>query len=119
MKERQISVGTPVESLKEKIFGERNDLKEDTFCYELFENGIFNRRKLEELIETVVILAEQRKIDGEIKDTLLWITECVDQCFQSHKDSNDNYRIKNYCVFYENRWCQQWKKALLASSIII
>lgn len=115
MKERQFSADTPIELPIERIVGERDDLKEDTFCYELFENGIFNRRKLEELIETVVILAEQRKIDGEIKDTLLWITECVDQCFQSHKDSNDYYRIKNYSVSLENEWHQQWKKALLVN----
>ena len=112
MKERQFSADTLFEMLKEKIVGERDDLKEDTFCYELFENAIFNRRKLDELIETVVILAEQRKIDGEIKDTLLWITECVDQCFQSHKDSNDFYKIKNYSHSLENEWQQQWKKTL-------
>ena len=117
MKERQLSADTPIDLLIEKIAGERDDLKEYTFCYELFENAIFNRRKLDELIETVVILAEQRKIDGEIKDTLLWITECVDQCFQSHKDSNDYYRIKNYNVSLEYEWHQQWKKTLKALSL--
>ncbi len=95
------------------------NLKEDTFCYELFENGIFNRCKLEELIEAVVILAEQGKFDEEIKEVLLWITECTDQCFQSHKDKNDYYKIKNYSISLENEWLQHGKTTLMAFSIKI
>jgi len=48
-----------------------------------------------------------------IESILLWIVNCVDQCFISNNDSNDLYCIQNYHCQYENNWNLTWKQEIL------
>jgi hypothetical protein len=50
--------------------------------------------------------------DHEVIQLIEWIIGCVDQCFLSHNDHNDYYKIKNYSADMENGWKDVWKKEL-------
>lgn len=91
----------------------KNDLIEDTFCYELFENRIFDRDKLLELIGSVKYMSLNQLMTEEVSSIIYWIVDGVDQCFISNKDREDLYRIQNYHCRYENSWNAVWKKEIL------
>lgn len=84
-----------------------NDEEEDTFCYKLIEEGIFDVTKLKQIIKYVSI---KRNID---KEALKWIIDCIDRCYIYHKDVSDLYYITNYSVDDENMWKNVWKGKLL------
>ena len=84
-----------------------NDEEEDTFCYKLIEEGIFDVAKLKQIIKYVSI---KRNIN---KEALKWIIDCIDRCYTYHKDDSDLYYIMNYSVDDENMWKNVWKEKLL------
>lgn len=91
----------------------KNDLIDGTFCYQLFEDKLFDQEKLLELIRSVKYVSHNQLITEEIKSIVHWIVNCVDQCFRSNKDSNDLYNIQNYHCQYESSWNDIWKEAIL------
>lgn len=99
--------------ITETIINNKNDLIEETFCYQLFENSIFDRGRLFELLISVRYAEENQLLNEEIKSILHWIVDCVDLCFFSHKDINDLYYIKNYQEKDENNWNILWKQEIL------
>ncbi|MWP47873.1 hypothetical protein [Gilliamella sp. Pas-s27] len=98
--------------LKNKILQNRDDSIEDTFCYSLFEKGFFYSNLIELMLENVEKYIYLAKNDIDIKDFLIWICQCVDQCFISHHDIDDYYIIKNYSSEIESKWINDWKKKL-------
>jgi hypothetical protein len=107
-----------MDTIKQLILCNKDDLIENTFCYELFENGFFVEEKILFLIEQVECLNIRKQIDKDIKDVLIWIANGTDQCFFSHHDVNDVYFIKNYSIKYETQWNTQWKKRLLLKPVL-
>ena len=102
------------DAIKQLILSNKNDLIENTFCYELFENGFFIEEKILLLIEQVKYINRTNIMDNDIKNVLIWIANGVDQCFLSHQDVDDLYFIQNYKTEYEIKWNTQWKKGILS-----
>lgn len=99
------------------IMDNKNDLVEETFCYQLFENRLFDRKRLLELLASIKYVKQNQLMTQEIKGIILWVVNCVDQCFVSNKDSNDLYCIQNYYFQDENNWNLIWKQEILHALI--
>lgn len=56
----------------------KNDLIDGTFCYQLFEDKLFDQEKLLELIRSVKYVSHNQLITEEIKSIVHWIVNCVD-----------------------------------------
>lgn len=96
--------------LRKRIMANRDDLIEGTFCHALFENGIFNSDKLDELLNNLnEYIRPLQNGDKEVHELLVWIVGGVEQCFTSHHDSDDLFSIKNYSPNLEKRWRAAWK----------
>ncbi|OCG14224.1 hypothetical protein A9G24_06615 [Gilliamella sp. App6-5] len=95
--------------LKNKMLQNSDDLIKDTFCYSLFEEGFFHANLIEIIIKNVEEYISLVKNDIDIKNLLIWICQCVDQCFISHHDKDDYYTIKNYSSEIESKWINGWK----------
>lgn len=99
-------------SRKEIILSNRDDLVEGTFCYSLFEQASFECCLLTQLIHDCISAGQEDECDEELKDFLLWMTSCVDQCFLSHKEESDLFAIKNYSESIEDQWRVLWKSEI-------
>lgn len=97
---------------KIEILENRDDLVEGTFCYALFEDAHFSPQLLEVLIAKLRGYLESHGDDSEVSDLLEWLVNCTDQCFLSHKDKDDLYRIKNYTPEIEDKWIHEWKSEI-------
>jgi hypothetical protein len=95
--------------LKNKMLQNSDDLIKDTFCYSLFEESVFHAKLIEIIIKNVEEYLSLVKNDIDIKNLLIWICQCVDQCFISHHDKDDYYTIKNYSFEIESKWINSWK----------
>ncbi|MDE1188716.1 MAG: hypothetical protein PW844_20000 [Pantoea sp.] len=95
--------------LKEEILKNRDDLIEGTFCYSLFEDALFEQALLDDLIYGCELFIKENGREAEINEFLSWMVNCVDQCFLSHKDESDLYKIKNYSSEIERKWINVWK----------
>lgn len=100
------STGLEAET-KDLLTKNMNDEEEDTFCYKLIEEGVYDVNKLECIIGYA---STNKNID---KEALKWIINCVDRCYIYHKDEHDYYTIKNYSIEDENMWEGVWKERLL------
>ena len=100
------STGLEAET-KDLLRKNMNDEEEDTFCYKLIEEGVYDVNKLKRIIEYA---STNKNID---KEALKWIINCVDRCYIYHKDEHDYYTIKNYSIEDENMWKGVWKERLL------
>lgn len=101
------------EQLKIELLKNKDDLIEDTFCYQLLENGVFNENLIDKLINDSATFLEENGEDNEVKELLEWIVRCVDQCFLSNSDDADLYVIKNYSVEMEENWQIEWKLLII------
>ena len=108
MRKSQVKQSTGLEAEnKDLLTKNMNDEEEDTFCYKLIEEGIYDVNKLKRIIEYA---STNKNID---KEALKWIINCVDRCYIYHKDEHDYYTIKNYSIEDENMWKGVWKERLL------
>ncbi len=82
-----------------------NDEIEGTFCYDLFENSLFNPGSLYDLLSELPTIPRTSKSSQIVK----WIISGVDLCFTSHHDHNDLSQIKNYSPEIDDIWkeCKQ------------
>ncbi|MEQ1968520.1 hypothetical protein ABLA30_16215 [Xenorhabdus nematophila] len=99
-------------NVKSYLMKNKDDLISGTFCYKLFEESIFDSGLLIELIDMSNNFLREHD-DHEVIQLLEWIIGCVDQCFLSHSDHNDYYKIKNYSIDIESSWQEVWKKELM------
>ncbi|CAA0235125.1 conserved protein of unknown function [Tenacibaculum maritimum NCIMB 2154] len=97
---------------QQRILDNKNDLIENTFCFELFENRIFNKSKCIDLINDAKYLKKHNLLNSSLLEVLEWITLSVEQCFISNKDITDLYKISNYQKEYELDWNLKWKKEI-------
>lgn len=108
MRKNQVKQSTGLEAeTKDLLTKNMNDEEEDTFCYKLIEEGVYDVNKLKRIIEYA---STNKNID---KEALKWIINCVDRCYIYHKDEHDYYTIKNYSIEEENMWEGVWKERLL------
>lgn len=101
-------------NLKKKLLNNKNDLIEGTFCYSLFEDAFFDVGLLDSLIEDAKEYISHVRNDVNIDNLLIWICQCVNQCFISHHNSNDYFFIKNYTPEIERKWVNNWEKKINA-----
>lgn len=101
-----------INELKDKLLTNKDDLIEGTFCYTLFEDSIFDENLMQYFIDDVKKYLKKVEYDSDIKDLLIWVLQCVEQCFISHHDKDDLYFIKNYSDSLENTWQINWKKEI-------
>ncbi|QNQ18622.1 hypothetical protein HF650_02040 [Kosakonia sp. SMBL-WEM22] len=97
------------EKLKIELLKNKDDLIEGTFCYQLFEDRMFNENLMVALINGAGDFLKENSRDNEVKDLLTWVVRGVDQCFLSNSDDDDLYTIKNYNVGMEEKWRNDWK----------
>jgi hypothetical protein len=108
MRKSQVKQSTGLEAeTKDLLTKNMNDEEEDTFCYKLIEEGVYDVNKLKRIIEYA---STNKNID---KKALKWIINCVDRCYIYHKDEHDYYTIKNYSIEEENMWEGVLKERLL------
>lgn len=98
--------------IKNKMLQNKDDSIKDTFCYLLFEIGFFHANLIEITIKNAEEYLYLVKNDIDIKNLLIWICQCVDQCFISHHDKDDYYIIKNYSSEIESKWNNGWKSRI-------
>jgi len=84
----------------DKILNNRNDLIEGTFCYELFENRIYNNFLFTELIKNIESSLIQKSSLNEndvnaLLDFIVWFVMNTMHCIICHNDKNDSYFIEN------------------------
>jgi len=94
------------------VIDNKNDLVRDTFCYQLFEENVFDEQKLLELLDCIDFLRQENLLTDELYSIINWIVRGVDICFTSHKDENDLYYIKNYIAKNECTWQSVWKNRM-------
>lgn len=99
--------------IRKKILDNKDDLIEGTFCYSLFEDSFFDEEQLILLIKDAEAFFKANDSDPEVEYVLLWMVPCVDQCFKSHHDNSDYYKIKNYKKSFEDEWVSNWKGRIL------
>ncbi len=97
------------EKLKIELLKNKDDLIEGAFCYQLFEDRMFNENLMVALINGAGDFLKENSRDNEVKDLLTWVVRGVDQCFLSNSDDDDLYTIKNYNVGMEEKWRNDWK----------
>lgn len=95
--------------LKIELLKNKDDLIEGTFCYQLFEDGMFNENLMVALINGAGDFLKENSRGNEVKDLLTWVVRGMDQCFLSNSDDDDLYTIKNYNVGMEEKWRNDWK----------
>ena len=98
----------------DKILNNRNDLIEDTFCYELFENKKFNDFLFTELIKNIessLIKKSSLKEDdvNRLLDFIIWFVMNTMHCIICHNDKNDSYFIENMDM---NLWYENYESML-------
>ena len=101
------------EKLKIELLKNKDDLIEGTFCYQLFEDRMFNENLMVALINGAGDFLKENSRDNEVKDLLTWVVRGVDQCFLSNSDDDDLYTIKNYNVGMEEKWRNDWKPLIV------
>ncbi|WP_017349301.1 hypothetical protein [Pantoea sp. A4] len=99
--------------LKIEILNNKDDLTEGTFCYLLFEDGVFDESLLINLIENTRDYLSRNIGDREIIDFLKWLDTCTNQCFSSHNEKDDLYTISNYKIEMEKKWHNTWEPMIL------
>ena len=109
---QQNSIGMPTKQRHQSlIIANKDDEREDTFCYSLFENALFDKLRMDELVKYVL----HNQLDLTEKEILNWIIQGVNRCFAYHKDVTDLYSILNYSTDLEEKWHSFWKIKLLGT----
>lgn len=98
----------------EKILNNRDDLIEGTFCYQLFENEIFDSALFMELIDNIKICLTKKETINEdimmkLQDFISWFILNTMHCIICHNDANDFYFIKNMDM---NLWYEHYENML-------
>ncbi|NUU64806.1 hypothetical protein HQN64_01610 [Enterobacteriaceae bacterium BIT-l23] len=98
----------------EAILNNKNDLVEGTFCYELFENRVFNEHLFIELIENItscLIEGDYLKDDDfiELLEFVPWFVMNTMHCVICHNDKNDSYFIENMNM---SLWYERYENML-------
>lgn len=88
-----------------KILENKNDLIEDSFCYSLFEERVFDFKKLKTLVsfideyninikkDKIAFLDESYK---DVNDTLCWILSSTYKTLIYHYNKDDLYKIQEF-----------------------
>lgn len=94
------------------IFSNRDDNVDNTFCYDLFENGLLNESLLRELLQDMQLIVALEEARLEERRTINWICLCVLRSFTSHFDPADRYKIKNLDDGMYSRWSGEYFEIL-------
>jgi hypothetical protein len=102
--------------LEEKILKNKDDLLEGTFCYELFENKVFDEKLFLDLIDTIdqyLCDCQKKKLNAnkEVLTCIIWIITGIYRCVISHNDINDGYEIKNFNI---SSWYEKYEENVLS-----
>jgi hypothetical protein len=97
------------EEIERIIYNNKDDSIEDTFCYRLFEDYIFDENLCEKLC---INIEKYTGKNQDMKNVMQWIIDCVNQCFYSHHDDSDFFEIKNFKNTMEEKWNSKWMKII-------
>ena len=92
-----------VKEIEQIVLDNRNDLIDNTFCYELFEKRVFDNFLFEELIFNINKLIEYYRsniklINKNILKSILWITQSIFKVVIYHFDSFDLSKINDFKI---------------------
>jgi hypothetical protein len=92
-----------INNFSSAILENKNDLKENTFCYKLHEEKIFDYKKLFEIIENIKeyynlykIYVDSKSNAKKIKEILFWILSSTYSSLIHHYNKNDLYKINKF-----------------------
>jgi len=102
--------------LEEEILKNKDNLSEGTFCYELFENKVFDENLFLDLIETIdeyLCDCQRKKLNAnkEVLNCIIWIITGIYRCVISHNDTNDGYVIENFDM---SSWYEKYEENVLS-----
>lgn len=92
-----------VKEIEQIVLDNRNDLIDNTFCYELFEKRVFDNSLFEELIFNINRLIEYyrlniKSINKDILKSILWIMESIFKVVIYHFDPFDLSKINDFKI---------------------
>ena len=92
-----------VKEIEQIVLDNRNDLIDNTFCYELFEKRVFDNSLFEELIFNINRLIEYyrlniKSINKVILKSILWIIESIFKVVIYHFDPFDLSKINDFKI---------------------
>lgn len=109
---QQIVKARDARDATQNVFSNTDDDIEDTFCYNLFENGLFNESLMRELLQDMQLIIALQDISLEERKAINWICLCVLRSFTSHFDCTDRYKIKNLDDEMYSRWSGEYFETL-------
>lgn len=92
-----------VKEIEQIVLDNRNDLIDNTFCYELFEKRVFDNSLFEELIFNINRLIEYyrlniKSINKDILKSILWIIESIFKVVIYHFDPFDLSKLNDFKI---------------------
>lgn len=96
-----------------RLFDNKNDEIENTFCFVLFELRYFDEALFVALCKDMecVILKEDLQPKANYK-ILVWIISSIFRSVFSHFDKMDNYKIKNFDEEISGAWSGEYLEKL-------
>lgn len=94
-----------VEAAWRRLFDNKSDESENTFCFNLFEMNRFDEGLFGTLCEDMGLVIKNKNAEPKSNYHLLvWIISCIFRSIFSHLDKNDRYKIKNFDGEISEKW---------------
>ena len=101
-----------VENTMQRLRNNRNDDIDSTFCYQLFENSIFDESLFFELCTDMEYVLKESKITRDDAKLFVWIISSIVRSVFSHYDKADLYKIKDFNKNLSEKWNNEYLEKL-------
>lgn len=88
----------------QRLYENKNDDIENTFCYQLFEMNYFNEGLFLDLCKDIDFVLDKNSAPKENYKLLVWIISCIFRSVFSHFDKTDRYKINNFDAEISEKW---------------